>query len=48
MGFIAVGPIVMVLLWVLGTMALVGIPYNVITTLITALSSESEWTTPST
>ena len=38
MGFIAVGPIVMVLLWVLGTMALVGIPYNVITALITALS----------
>ena len=38
LGFIAVGPIVMVLLWVLGTMALVGIPYNVITALITALS----------
>ena len=38
LGFIAVGPIVMVLLWVLGTMALVGIPYNVVTALITALS----------
>lgn len=37
-GFIAVGPIVLVLLWVLGTMALLGIPYNVITALITALS----------
>ena len=34
LGFIAVGPIVMVL----GTMALVGIPYNVIAALITALS----------
>ncbi len=38
LGFIAVAPIVMVLLWVLGTMALLGIPYNVITALITALS----------
>ena len=38
LGFIAVGPIVMVLVWVLGTMALFGIPYNVITALITALS----------
>lgn len=35
---IAVLPIVLVLAWVLGTMALVGIPYNVITALITALS----------
>ena len=38
LGFIAVGPIVMVLFWVLGTMTLLGIPYNVITALITALS----------
>lgn len=38
LSFIAVVPIFMVLLWVLGTMALVGIPYNVITALITALS----------
>lgn len=38
LGFIAVGPIVMVLLCVLGTMALAGIPYNVVTALITALS----------
>ena len=38
LGFIAVAPIVMVLLCVLGTMTLLGIPYNVITALITALS----------
>ena len=38
LGFIAVGPIVMVLFCVLGTMALLGIPYNMITALITALS----------
>ena len=38
LGFIAVAPIVMVLVWVLGTMALIGLPYNVITALITALS----------
>ncbi len=38
LGFIAVAPIVMVLIWVLGTMALIGLPYNVITALITALS----------
>ncbi len=38
LGFIAVAPIVMVLFCVLGTMALAGIPYNVITALITALS----------
>ncbi len=38
LGFIAVGPIVLVLIWVLGTMALLGIPYNVVTALITALS----------
>jgi predicted RND superfamily exporter protein len=35
---IAVVPILLVLLWVLGTMTLLGIPYNVITALITALS----------
>lgn len=35
---IAVFPIVLVLLWVLGTMTLLGIPYNVVTALITALS----------
>ncbi|MEM7326112.1 MAG: MMPL family transporter, partial [Actinomycetota bacterium] len=35
---IAVLPIVVVLLWVLGSMTLLGIPYNVITALITALS----------
>ena len=38
LGFIAVGPIVLVLIWVLGTMTLLGIPYNVVTALITALS----------
>ncbi len=38
LGFIAVGPIVLVLVWVLGAMTLLGIPYNVITSLITALS----------
>ena len=38
LGFIAVGPIVLVLVWVLGTMALLDIPYNVVTALITALS----------
>ena len=35
---IAVGPIVLVLISVLGTMALVGIPYSLITSIITALS----------
>ncbi len=35
---IAVFPIVLVLLWVLGTMTLLDIPYNVVTALITALS----------
>ncbi len=38
LGFIAVGPVVLVLVWVLGTMELLGIPYNVITAVITALS----------
>ena len=35
---IAVGPIVLVLVWVLGTMALLDIPYSLITSIITALS----------
>ena len=35
---IAVGPIVLVLIWVLGTMALLGIAYTIITSIITALS----------
>ena len=35
---IAVGPIVLVLISVLGTMALLGIPYTLITSIITALS----------
>jgi predicted RND superfamily exporter protein len=35
---IAVLPILLVLIWVLGTMTLLNIPYNVITALITALS----------
>ena len=35
---IAVGPIVLVLIWVLGTMALLGIPYSLLTSIITALS----------
>ncbi len=35
---IAVGPIVLVLISVLGTMALLGIPYTIITSMITALS----------
>ena len=38
LGFIAVGPIVLVLIWVLGTMALLDIPYSLITSIITALS----------
>ena len=38
LGFIAVFPIALVLVWVLGTMALLNIPYNVVTALITALS----------
>ena len=38
LGFIAVGPIVLVLIWVLGTMALLGIPYTIITSITTALS----------
>ena len=35
---IAVGPIVLVLISVLGTMALLGIPYTIVTSIITALS----------
>ena len=38
LAFIAVGPIALVLIWVLGTMALLGIPYTLITSIITALS----------
>ncbi len=38
LGFIAVGPIVLVLIWVLGTMALLGIPYTIITSITTVLS----------
>ena len=35
---VAVGPIVLVLIWVLGTMALLDIPYSLVTSIITALS----------
>ena len=35
---VAVAPIVLVLIWVLGTMALLGIPYSLVTSIITALS----------
>lgn len=35
---IAVAPIVLVLIWTLGTMALLGISYNLVTALITAIS----------
>ena len=38
LGVIAVGPIVLVLIWILGTMALLDIPYGLITSIITALS----------
>ena len=38
LGIIAVAPIVLVLIWVLGTMALLGIPYTLITSIVTALS----------
>ena len=38
LAFIAVGPIVLVLISVLGTMALLGIPYTLVTSIITALS----------
>ena len=38
LGVVAVGPIVLVLFSVLGTMALLGIPYTLVTSIITALS----------
>ena len=38
LGIVAVGPIVLVLICVLGTMALLGIPYTIVTSIITALS----------
>ena len=38
LAFVAVAPVVLVLICVLGTMALVGIPYTLITSIITALS----------
>ena len=38
LALIAVGPIVLVLIWVLGTMSLLNIPYTLITSIITALS----------
>ena len=38
LGLVAVGPIVFVLVSVLGTMALLGIPYTLVTSIITALS----------
>ena len=38
LGLFAVGPIVLVLICVLGTMALLGIPYTLVTSIITALS----------
>ena len=38
LGLVAVGPIVLVLICVLGTMALLGIPYTLVTSIITALS----------
>ena len=38
LAFVAVGPIVLVLICVLGTMALLNIPYSLITSIITALS----------
>ena len=38
LGFIAVAPIALVLICVLGTMALLGIPYTLVTSIITALS----------
>ena len=38
LAFIAIGPIVLVLFWIIGTMALLGIPYTLVTATITALS----------
>ncbi len=38
LALIAIGPIVLVLIWIIGTMALLGIPYTLVTATITALS----------
>ena len=38
LAFIAIGPIVLVLFWIIGTMALLEIPYTLVTATITALS----------
>ena len=38
LAFIAIGPVVLVLFWIIGTMALLGIPYTLVTATITALS----------
>ena len=38
LALVAVGPIVLVLIWILGTLALLGIPYTIVTATITALS----------
>ena len=38
LAFIAVGPIVLILFWIVGTMSLLGIPYTLVTATITALS----------
>ena len=38
LSFIAIVPIVLVLIWIIGTMALLGIPYTLVTATITALS----------
>ena len=38
LGLIAIGPVAVVLIWVLGTMALLGIPYTIATSAVTALS----------
>ena len=38
LAIIAVGPIILVLVWVLGMMAVLGIPYSLLTSIVTALS----------
>ena len=38
LAFIAIGPIILVLFWIIGTMALLEIPYTLVTATITALS----------
>jgi predicted RND superfamily exporter protein len=38
LSFIAIGPVVLVLFWILGTLSLLGIPYTIVTATITALS----------